>query len=229
MKRTFSGQFRRNSVDTQHKNGKGKEKPLLLAIIAAFMFAVFILAPAGSIAGYCTYPFQGQVIKDNSITFVDTYEGEITRTFDYYIPPQLSQHNPQSQPPLVFIFHGHGASANEIFGNPGSAYMAYPWCRMMKEADRDGFVICAPDGWLSAEGLSSWNDCRKPSSKTPNTNDVLFTQKLIAWFTDQGYNIDQNRMYAAGFSNGGGMVIRLAAEMDDRIAAVASVCALTPL
>ena len=199
------------------------------ATVFIFAVAFTLLSPVIGNADYCTYPYQGDLNKDNSITFVDTHEGQITRTFDYYIPPQRSQLDPQDQPPLVFIFHGHGSSANDVFGYPGSANMAYPWCRMMKYADEDGFIICAPDGWLSADGLLSWNDCRKPSSKTPETNDILFTQKLLSWFIDQGYNIDQNRIYAAGFSNGGGMVIRLAAEMDDRIAAVASVCALTPL
>jgi polyhydroxybutyrate depolymerase len=51
------------------------------------------------------------------------------------------------------------------------------------------------------------------------TADVRFISDLIDTL-EAGYNIDRSRIYADGFSNGGGMAFALSCTLSDRIAAV---------
>ncbi|MDV7396997.1 hypothetical protein RZS08_36700, partial [Arthrospira platensis SPKY1] len=53
---------------------------------------------------------------------------------------------------------------------------------------------------------------------------LALTDTLHNW-----YNIDLNRVYATGFSNGGFMSYRLACEASDRIAAIAPVAGTMPI
>jgi polyhydroxybutyrate depolymerase len=55
-------------------------------------------------------------------------------------------------------------------------------------------------------------------------DDVQFIRDLINQVADQ-LPIDRKRIYVTGFSNGGAMTLRLACELSDSIAAVASVAA----
>ncbi|HNR12750.1 MAG TPA: tandem-95 repeat protein [Thermodesulfobacteriota bacterium] len=176
----------------------------------------------------CSYVPKGELFQNVTIAIQDPLHGTINRTFDYYVPSSIYPADPRNQPPLLFILHGRNASADAIFGTAGYYDWGYPWCRMMKEADEENFIICAPDGWTNSDGERTWNDCQNNDESMSTTDDVLFIQNLIRWFIKNDYNIDANRVYAAGFSNGASMVFRLAAELDDKIAAIAAVGANMP-
>jgi polyhydroxybutyrate depolymerase len=61
--------------------------------------------------------------------------------------------------------------------------------------------------------------------ESPNLGqDVQFISDLIAMLEAE-YNIDPNRIYADGMSNGGGMAFALSCRLSDRIAAVGAVAA----
>jgi len=148
----------------------------------------------------------------------------ITRTFHYYIPEKMLRH-----PPLVFMFHGYGGSADIMFGtDPG--HENFPWRIMMEVADNIGFLLCAPNG-VGPDGVAGtpqagWNDCRDIPSN-PTTDDVGLVEALITWFSGR-FRIDKDRVYAAGMSNGAHMALRLAIELGDKIAAVGAVCGAMP-
>ena len=55
-----------------------------------------------------------------------------------------------------------------------------------------------------------------------NIDDVGFISKMIEEVKNN-FNVDKNRIYTTGISNGGIMSYRLACELSDRIAAIASV------
>lgn len=59
-------------------------------------------------------------------------------------------------------------------------------------------------------------------SKQKNLDDVEFISKLIAKLKGD-FNIDGNRVYVAGVSNGGMMAYRLGHELSDQIAAIAPI------
>jgi polyhydroxybutyrate depolymerase len=97
--------------------------------------------------------------------------------------------------------------------------------RWNKAADQDGFIVVYPSGTLLAPlpilpSLPVW--LMKPEADL--MAEVRFISELID--TLQGaYNIDSTRIYANGFSNGGGMAFALSCTLSDRIAAIGTVAA----
>jgi polyhydroxybutyrate depolymerase len=85
-------------------------------------------------------------------------------------------------------------------------------------ADENGFIVVYPEGYKS-----SWAD---GSGLFPADldyiDDVALTLALVDELKSQ-YNLDETRIYATGFSNGGFFVQRLACEATDRLAAIATV------
>ena len=85
-------------------------------------------------------------------------------------------------------------------------------------ADREGFIAAYPD---SIGG--NWNDGREIST----TDDVAFVRATIEDI-ERDHAIDPRRIYATGISNGGFFSNKLACELGDKIAAIASVAATMP-
>ena len=149
--------------------------------------------------------------------------GGISRYYDYYVPSFL----PRAPVPLVFILHG-GTDSNKALLRNSSAWAEWPTI-----ADREKFVLVLPNGTLGTTGTSGpdgpyrWNDCRADGPGV-TADDAGFVSALIDW-ADGEFAIDSQRIYAAGWSNGGMMAYRLALEYSDRFAAVAAVAANLPL
>jgi polyhydroxybutyrate depolymerase len=127
-----------------------------------------------------------------------------TRTYLVHVPPGLDARKPA---PVVLIFHGAWASAAIQAAFSG----------MSRKADAAGFVAVYPN----ALG-GTFNAWAKSAPTGRPADDVKFTSRLL---DDLGtfINVDAKRVYATGMSNGGMMCYRLAAELSDRIAAVAPV------
>jgi polyhydroxybutyrate depolymerase len=125
----------------------------------------------------------------------------IERNYRLYVPANLPQGTP---PPLVFNLHGFTSNAQqqELYSD------------MNAVADTAGFIVCYPDAVGNA-----WNIGVAGGS---TTDDVGFIAALIDKF-HQEQGIDLERVYSCGMSNGGFFSYRLACEMGDRIAAIASV------
>ncbi len=129
--------------------------------------------------------------------------GGVSRNYRVHIPPG---YNGSSPVPLVFNLHGYTSNAlqQEFYSDMNSV------------ADTAGFIVCYADGIGNA-----WN-----SGFTPpyfgGIDDVGFISVLIDTLS-ANYNIDPARVYSCGMSNGGFMSFRLACELEDRIAAIASV------
>ncbi len=209
---------------------KSALSPLALSWIIPFVAAaaVVISATNGIAREPCSYTYQGTIFRDASVAVNDDVMGPILRTFDLYVPPGLYPPTPSLQCPLVFILHGYGLSSDAILGSPDAMIEAHPWCRMMEHADNEAFIICAPDGWEGPTGQRGWNECQRLALRHPQTNDVMFIADVIRWFLDNGYNIDANRIYAAGTSNGGGLALRLGCQLGEQIAASAAICSAIP-
>jgi polyhydroxybutyrate depolymerase len=129
--------------------------------------------------------------------------GGYTRSYRLHLPTGYTGSSPV---PLVFNLHGYTSNAfqQEVYSN------------MNAVADTAGFIVCYPDGINNA-----WNS----GFSLPyggGVNDVGLISTLIDEIASQ-YNINLARVYSCGMSNGGFMSYRLACDLDDRIAAVASV------
>jgi polyhydroxybutyrate depolymerase len=138
--------------------------------------------------------------------------GERERTFFYYVPDSVRPH-----PALLLVFHGSGGDGRRI-----RRLFGYGFDQL---ADREGFVVVYPNGF---EG--HWNDCRREartSAKREQVDDVGFIRALVDHF-QRRQGADATRVFAAGFSNGGHMALRLALEAPHLVRAVAVVAASLP-
>lgn len=129
----------------------------------------------------------------------------LTREYILYVP---ANYTGTSAVPLLFNFHGYTSNAND--------QMWYGDFRPI--ADTAGFIIIHPQGTLDGTGTTHFNVGWGGST----VDDVDFTSALIDSISAQ-YNINQDRVYSTGMSNGGFMSFRLACELSDRIAGIASV------
>ena len=135
-------------------------------------------------------------------TSVTITSGGVARRYLLHIPPG---YDGATAAPLVLALHPYAANAQ----------LMLDITRLPEMADRAGFIVVAPDATGAAQ---LWN-----IEKTPGAaDDVAFLRDLIAKM-DSDLCIDRERTYAAGYSNGGGMALRLACEMPERIAAIGAV------
>jgi polyhydroxybutyrate depolymerase len=86
-------------------------------------------------------------------------------------------------------------------------------------ADEKGFIVVYPSGTSFPK---RWRTTGLTDSPGDPELDIRFISDLI-YKLSSDYNIDPNRIYANGLSNGGGMSYLLACKMADRIAAIGSV------
>jgi polyhydroxybutyrate depolymerase len=129
----------------------------------------------------------------------------VSRDYLLHVPEDLPLHQ---RVPLVLVFHGGGGRASQMPRLTGFDVLA----------DREHFIVAYPDGVGH-----HWNDGRDRSS----ADDVGFIRELLADL-QRSYPVDPRRVYATGISNGGFFSNRLACELSDRIAAIASVAATMP-
>jgi polyhydroxybutyrate depolymerase len=90
-------------------------------------------------------------------------------------------------------------------------------------ADRERFVVAYPDGWKRHWTIS--DEPRYDGIEQPD--DLQFLLQLIAKLV-ANYNLDSNKVYAAGISNGGFFAQRLALECSGKVRAIATVAATMP-
>ncbi len=131
--------------------------------------------------------------------------GGLTREYLLYIP---AAYTGATAVPLLFNLHGYTSNNLE--------QLFYGDFRTI--ADTANFLMVLPNGTLDAQGNRFWNNFLGNST----VDDVGFMRDLLNKL-QSNYNIDANRVYSTGMSNGGFMSYALACELNDRIAAIASV------
>lgn len=137
-----------------------------------------------------------------TVTLTMNYQST-TRSFLVHVPPGFT--TAQSLP-CVFNLHGLGSDG------PQQEF----YSRMSETADTNNFIVVYPNG-LS----NSWNSgFQVPYNSWPD--DVGFISKIIDTMVVL-YNINLNRVYSCGMSNGGFQSYRLACDLENRIAAIAGV------
>ncbi len=144
----------------------------------------------------------------------------LDRTFDLYVPSSLGS----GPAPLVFLLHGHGGSSRELSGADGKPQ---PFRVFLDLAERDGFLVVFPNGLVAADGKRGWNDGRADNVLNQEVDDVGFVSAILDEVSAR-FSVDPNRVHAAGISNGGHMVLRLATDLSERVASVAAVVGALP-
>ena len=131
----------------------------------------------------------------------------INRTYYMSYPDNISE---QESAPLIINMHGFGSNA-----------LSQRYYSEMDEfAHEQGIAVVYPQGIVNSIGSTSWNV--GTFWDFSNLDDVGFIEEMIDKISND-FNIDQDRIYACGMSNGGYMSYELACELEDRIAAFGSV------
>ena len=153
--------------------------------------------------------------KKDLITLpVQTFlSGGLEREYMLYIPQSAEKNSP-----LVFMLHGLGSTHTIIMN----------YSQMNQVADKHGFVVCYPQGIRGAEntrhtkkGAPFWN-VGYETHKNETVDDVSFI-KSLAIYLQQEYNLDPEKTFCAGMSNGGDMSYLLGCEAPDIFKAIAPI------
>jgi polyhydroxybutyrate depolymerase len=153
----------------------------------------------------CSKEFTKSPNLSNMNTRTILHDGEI-REYAVFVPKSYQENTPV---PLMFNFHGgSGDIASQI-----------AIADMRSIADTAGFILVYPQALPDPNdgGSTNW------LQKDPTTvDDIYFVEAMIDTLSSE-YMIDQNRVYACGYSLGGEFSFELACRLSDRIAAVGSV------
>ncbi len=137
-------------------------------------------------------------------------------TYHVHVPKNYDKTKPS---PLVLVLHGAG-------GN-GKIYLDRNNWR--NQAEKGHFIVVAPDGLPARPNKTAnfftnprlWNSGQlRPLSPRSRVNDIQFFKDLLDNVARQ-YNIDDQRIYVTGHSNGAGMTFMLGAKLSERFAAIA--------
>jgi polyhydroxybutyrate depolymerase len=136
------------------------------------------------------------------------------RIVNVHVPASYQPANPAA---VVVFLHAYGSS-----GSPGGEYLG-----LEARSDELGFLYLHPEGTTDCMGEQFWNAtdaCCDFCSST--VDDVAFLSAVLDEVEAQ-LSVDPTRIYMIGHSNGGFMAYRMACELADRIAAVASLAGAT--
>ena len=133
-----------------------------------------------------------------------TYEWNGTsRSYHFYKPDNLP-----ANAPLVMVLHGYDQDNN------------FPWdhYEMNDVADAEGFAVCYPLGSPTDGDTIHWN----ANLTAGSVNDTQFLVDL-ADELQEIHDLDPNRTFSCGMSNGGFMSYTLACDAAGTFRAIASV------
>jgi len=130
--------------------------------------------------------------------------GGVLRDYRLYVP---AIYNASVPVPLIFNLHGYTSDAvqQEFYAD------------FRPIADTANFILVHPNGTLDPLGNRFWD-----TFGAGTVDDLGFLTALIDTLSAH-YNIDPDRVYSTGMSNGGFMSYDLACFRSERIAAIASV------
>ena len=130
----------------------------------------------------------------------------LTREYSIYVP---ASYDGTSAFPLLFNFHG----GNDVIANWQTS------SDMSPIADTADFILVYPQARPDPSDGNSLNWLPKTAG---TFDDVPFISALIDSIASN-YQIDQNRIYACGYSLGGEFSYELACKLNSRIAAIGAV------
>ena len=140
----------------------------------------------------------------------------IHKGLDRYYYIQLAHPEAEGLSSVLFNLHGYGSNALE--------QMYYTNFNNLANTKENNFILIHPQGaplnTVLTSSSSHWNSGGWTIGST--VDDVDFIDTIIK-LVSQKYNLNQDRIYSTGMSNGGFMSYHLACNLSSKIAAIASV------
>lgn len=149
----------------------------------------------------------GRAVMTAGTTTKKIMSGGKERTYLLHIPTAYDPSKPTS---LVFAFHGLSDKAPDFLKG----------IDLEREADKRNLIAIAPQGLGILAGWNAGNCCGEP--QLFKIDDVGFVRDMID-LAKRELCIDDKRIYAMGFSNGGMFTHRLACELSTVFSAVGPV------
>jgi len=178
---------------------KSTTRKILVALLLIFIGLPVALILTASAAFWVMDKTNGTIVSSGA-----------TRRYILYVP---ESYNRAKSTPLVISIH------------PAATWPAFEkniseWNEL---ANQYGFIVVYPAG----RGVLFGGLGPGPNVWPGEPEDVKFVSDLIDKLQLE-YNIDADRIYANGMSNGGDMAVVLSCQLSDRIAAVSSVAGAYP-
>ncbi len=135
----------------------------------------------------------------------------IERDYLLHVPPGYDGTKPA---PLMLALHGLGGNANKFAHESDFSNLA----------DKYNFLAVYPEArpWFGEKKLKVWDADNGLVPRSQGDNELKFLRAIIEKTQGQA-NIDSQRIYVTGVSNGGMMAFDAAAALSDKIAAIAVV------
>ena len=128
----------------------------------------------------------------------------------YYYMSYPSDSDFSDPPALIINMHGYGGNPQNQLSSSEMDSFAHP----------RNIAVVYPQGAINGWGIAAWNIGTFWDQS--NLDDVGFISLMIDQISND-FEIDLDRVYACGMSNGGYMAYELACELEDKIAAFGSV------
>lgn len=182
---------------------QSKFKHFSKKLLQSGLIILFIIMAFGS----CFPEKAKESCFDNKNAETILHDG-LMREYILYIP---ESYDGSREVPLLFNFHGFGGSAED--------FMTYADMRPI--AEKDTFILVYPQG-SCLDGYAHWNASLPSPENKSNADDLGFISELLDKLLSN-YNIDAERVYACGFSNGAMFSYALSCYRSELFAAVGSV------
>jgi polyhydroxybutyrate depolymerase len=183
---------------------KGKRN-LLIVVVAILLLLLAVAAGTYWATGpalRCELAAEGSAGEGWSAQTL--VSGGLERCYYLYVPPGL---DPAQPAPVVLSFHG-------FLSNPNSHALISGWHALARE---EGFLVVYPQG---TQFPQRWNAGSTWGGS--DVDDVQFFRDMLDHLSTLAA-VDSSRVYVNGFSNGGGMTVRIGCEAADLVAAMGSV------
>lgn len=143
---------------------------------------------------------------EGGLNIINTNFDELNREYLIYIPESS---NDSEKLPVVINLHGGSQYAQ--------SYMDYT-SDMRPIADTAKFILIYPQATLDDYGNPTWH-LGAENSKSTSVDDVGYIEHIIEEVSIS-QNIDLERVYVCGFSNGAYLTYELACLLNDKIAGI---------
>jgi polyhydroxybutyrate depolymerase len=163
------------------------------------LVAICLIWAAGTACGPHTQPVHHHPAQQK------TFGGD--RPVTISVPDEYDNNKPS---PLVVVLHGYSAS-----GLLETDYLGFDVL-----VDEANVIVAAPDGTVDSFGNRFWNATDACCNFDHSTvDDVGYISSLITDISAE-WNVDQNRVYLMGHSNGAFMAYRMACDRADLLAGI---------